>query len=260
MPLTRYSRNDDCILLDAATTLTSGTLVSSYVTSDILSFNPARRIRYTSGNVTIRFLLTSAKEGRLFALPMSNLAAGTTGILVTNVAGLSRAVAVSDLPPSGIPLTAVVDLGATSTANLVSSDWSVQFRSSTPLTLGGAIWLGGLRTLDPTLAYASPMQFEQHQTIEHENVYGVRLNYNLQTLKRWLEANINADAAGSSDLKAWYEAGRGRNKASVFWMESSVPDAYMGTWGEQFGMQRMLPNYRPIKLRFDEFVKGVPAT
>ncbi len=252
-----WGRADQNILIGA--TISGTSPATSYSVSDLIGFNPAARILFSSGSATITFTSTSAKTGKIAVLPVSNLSTSSGIATITNAAGLSVSFPIPARPPHNIPLTAILDFSTQ--ANLSSTQWSLVL-SGNPLNvlLGGGFGIysntSGLSDRD----YANDAGWTERErdfVIEHSNEYGVRLRYPLQTIERSFEFMVKASTGDMDGLRTWHRANLGR--PGVFWPDPTVNDAYYGTW-DGFEVRRtMIPGYNEVTLPFLELVKGKPV-
>lgn len=232
-----------------ATVTANQTPLSGYANSTLVSLNPAARLRYNTGTVTITLTFGSAVTADTFALPVSNLAGSV--LTLTNGAGLSQAITLPTIPDNRIPLTAVKSFSSSS-----STTWNLVISGNAAnVILGGGLWLGAKRTLDRNFRYEFHEIGEQPGP-EVTNEYGVDYTPNLRTLVRRLQCEFAATATGRAQLKAWFEDGRKR--PCFFWPDPSVNDAYIGKWATTYDVTRGV-NVSTLSMEFAELSKGKPV-
>lgn len=253
-----YSHYDDNLIWDC-TISANASPMSSYSLTTLQSPNPAARVRFSSGTVTISFSNFNATSPapsaspNLLAIPVSNLEGSVLSL--TNSAGLNISVPVPTMPDHRIPKTIVLDFS--SQANRTAATYSLVIAGNVAnVVLGGGIWLGAKRTLDRNFRY-SFHELEDQPEVGAVNDYGVEYLADLTTQTRSFRADFNASATGREQLRAWHQAGR--RKATLFWPDPTVNDAYLGHWRTPFDVERTHPRVQKVSLDFGEFCKGKPV-
>lgn len=262
MALAIYQRYTDYILGSATV---SGTApLTSYSLSTLTGLNPATRVRFGSGTVTVTFTLGSGARGDLFALPMHNLSGSV--LTLTNGAGLSQAITLATLPADSLPRTTIVDLtiGTPNGATRTSTTWNLVIAGNAAnVILGGAVWIGTTnRTLSRNFAI-EPIRALTYQSDEVINPYGVAYAVDYETVLRSIRCEFaGASTQDRSDLEDWYRTSHGRVRPSIFWPDPSVNDAILGRWPETFEEtlnRRGSAAHRVPLAEFRELSKGKPV-
>lgn len=252
---------DDDLLHEGAVTSTVAPL-ATYSLATLLLRNPAARVRFGVGTVTVTWTLDAPARGDIFVLPVSNLDAGTGVATLTNGAGLSVGLTVPAMQKSGIPRTLAVDLVlAQPTALTRTSDvWNlVVSGNSVPLTLGGAAFLFSEKRTLEALQWGIGYR-KRHHAKQETNEYGGRYRTNLRTNTRELDCTASAEPAEVMALEDFYDANAGLVDPGLLWVQRTELDAYIGTWQEVFeARQRDGVLLYDVAMRFSELSKGKPV-
>lgn len=253
-----FARRSDYILTGA--TITGTAPSTSYSLSTLGTLNPAARVRFGSGTVTVTFTLGVAAKADLFALPAHNLSGSV--LTLTNGSGLSQTITLPTLPPDNIPLTTIVDLtiGTPSAVTRTATVWNlVIVGNAANVILGGAVWLSTPnRTFNHNFEWGGSIE-RRHRGIETVNDYGTAYPQDYETVERWIDCTFpRADVTDRASLHDWYLANHGRWTDSIFWPDPSVNDALLGRWSEAYAERFKFTNNNQIPLRFDERPKGKP--
>ncbi len=258
MSIAAFSRPDDNILSGATV---GGTAPSTtYDLETLLRNDPARRVRFDSGTVTIDFALASALRGDFLFIPVSNLDAGASVLTLTNDDGLSEAITVPARPPHRIPAGIVADLRGVSEADRTSDGWHLVISgNSVDVVLGGCVWIGQLRTLERNFSWGNAPQSRFNQAAT-QNDYGVDYVVNHRTVNETYPVTFDAatDADGAA-LLAWAQATWGGALASVFWPDPAVADALLVRVPPQFEQTLQFLDWRSVAFTFPVLSKGKPV-
>lgn len=241
----------------------SGTAPSaSYSLSTLTRRDPATRVRFGSGTVTVTFTLAAPARGDIFVLPCSNLDSGSTVAALTNGAGLNEAITIPALQQQGIPRTAILDLTVAepNATTRTSNVWNLVITgNSVNVTLGGAVFLfTPKRTVD---AVQWGLSYEKgHQADEHRNVYASRDRFDFRTTERVLSWQASVEPSELTDLEDCYDANHGIVYPGLLWVQRDELDAYIGTFGPKFrARQRDGYFLYDVACDFLELSKGKPV-
>jgi hypothetical protein len=251
-----YNHAADNHFVDAVSLTSTQAPMTGYSLTTLQAMNPAARVRFSHKTLEIEAIFASSVTASLLAIPVSNLDAGSAILRLQNAAGLDIAVPIPTMPDTGIPKTAILDFSAQS--NRTSYAWQLQITSNTAnVVLGGAVWLGAsIRSLNRNFMWGYEEREERHG-LDQTNDYGTRYLVNHRTNTRMVECDFNARDAGMEQLRLWHQDGR--REPSVFWIDPSVNDAYLGVWDGDFSVSHAYVNSRRIRLPFVELAKGKPV-
>ena len=247
----RYAHYLDNVMWNDPTITADATPTTSYSLDVLKGSNPAARVRFGTGTVTITLTFDAPVTATLFALPVSNLAGAV--LTLTNGAGLSQAVTLPTLPGNRIPLTAIVTF-----ASSTSAVWHLVISGNAAnVILGGCLWLGTYRTLAHNYVMGFREITDQPGPAPQVNDYGVEYLVNLGVQVRTFEGEFRASGDVADALLAWSQDGR--HRPTLFWPDPSVNDAFIGHWVEAYTRQREWLTRSSISLRFRELSKGKPV-
>jgi hypothetical protein len=239
-------------------TVSGATPVTGYSASTLVTNRPYARVRYSSGTVTVTVTATASARGDVLCLPMHNLSGAV--LTLTNGAGLSEAITIPTARANGFPQTLVADLTALepNASTRTSSVWNLVISgNASNVILGGAVGVyGPMRTV--TRLQWGYTEHERHEVIEHLNVYGSRLVYDLHAGQRSVVLSAMANSTEREQLRDWFRANHGSARPSLLWLDSSdLTTGYFGFWQDDLSIVREHPNASMAGLTFTEASKGV---
>ncbi len=253
-----FARYDDNILLGAAITSTVAPL-TSYALTTLALLNPAARVRFGTGTVTITFTIPS-RLGDVFVLPMHNLDPGST-FQLTNGAGFSHAITVPPKLANGFPPTIVVDLTLLA-GTRTSTVWNLVITgNSVNVILGGCVAIYGPKRslLGVTATDNFEWGYKERETdllSETTNEYGSDYTLDYGAVLRQIEVNLTPTDTGITTVRDCFRGSHGRALPSLFWPDPNVVDASFGRWQKTFEATHAAPLTRPVVMVHDERSKG----
>lgn len=254
------ARPSDDIFQGATITSTVAPM-TSYDLLTLLLRDPACRVRFNAGTVTITWTLDTPARLDVFVLPVSNLDEGYDVASLTNGSGLNVPVIVPPRQLNNIPRTCALDVTEaeanattrTSTVfNLVISG------NSANVILGGAAFGYGQRRLLDAVQWGFKYRKRQ-AVVQSTNEYLSRYRVNLSTNARVLDCRALAEPEEVKDLEDHYDDCRGAFLPGLLWPQLAELDAYIGTW-EAFEAQQQEGKFLyDVAMQFEELSKGKPV-
>lgn len=248
-----YGAALDNLLLGA---LVSGTAPStSYTLDTLLTPDPAARVRFGTGSVSIDFTLDATKQGAVLVLPVTSADPDTDTITLSNGAGLSVDVPIPVRTRSGIPRTVVLDFSAQ--PNRTSDTWTIDFDCADDLTLGGAIGIfpyQAFRGLRFDFTYT-----KTRAAIDEMNEYRHRRRLSFRTFDRAVDCVLWVPDTQLATVEDWFDASD-LDAAALLYPQLTGLDAYVGTLPPTFVATRVGDTtYFEIAFTFAELSKGKPV-
>lgn len=240
----------------------SGTApADTYALATFARFDPAARVLFSAGTVTVTATITSAR-GDVLVIPVTN----ADSLTITNGTGLNKPIPIPTMTRTRIPRTIVADLSLLepNSTTRTSTVWSLVFVCNTAnVVVGAAI---GLYAPRHELAVGDfqwgGTESREHYGTEHENDYGVRYLLTKDTMRRSVSLVKLATQADLDALQDWYDASRGKFAAALLWPDPDVNDAYVGTLQEKLEVTRLAPTsigtIYQVAIQLEELSKGRP--
>lgn len=263
-------RNTDYIFSDAVWTATVAAS-TSYAVTDFQYLFPAKRILWGVKTVTITATIPS-RRGDIFALPFSNLDAGSGVLAITNnggAGGVNQAITIPAQTPGGWMPTAWIDLSdptlnggsGWSTGQRTATVWNfVVTANSVNLLMGAAIWMSGpARYLAHNLdRVQSPKLGRTYARSVTTNDYDVDLVYDYGTMKRSLTGTYVANSTAERDnFENWIDGCHGGGLPGLFVRDGGVNDALLGYMNAQLVTETVVyPIVSSFSLTVTELSKG----
>lgn len=247
-------------ILTGATWSTSVTPAAKYDVATCAYLRPDWRIRWAAKTVTVTATLGSSARADVVAIPMSNLDPGSAVLALTNGAGLNVPIPIPTLPADRLPLTAVCDLrDLASEGTRTSTTWHfVITANSVDVTLGSCLWLGTAVDLSPGVRPGIQLGEIRFNGLD-PNAYGTVNRVRMRTRQRWCAFGVPSTTTDRDALVEWARAGEGSGRPSLFWLDPSVNDAFIGSWPDEYSSSLIVRNFSPMDgLRFTEWSKGLP--
>jgi hypothetical protein len=239
-------------------TVSGATPATGYAASTLLTNRPAKRILYSSGTVTVTVTALASARGDIFCLPMHNLSGAV--LTLTNGAGLSQAITIPTARANGFPETLVADLSVLvpNATTRTSATWNLVISgNASNVILGGAIGIYTSRR-ETTALQTGITETEAHQVIEHTNVYGVPMRYDLHAAVKSVSGTFIASNTERETIRGWFRAGHGVARPSLLWLDTDdTTTALYGVWDGGLAVTREFRNQNTMPFRFDEVSKGV---
>ncbi len=241
----------------------SGTApLASYDLNTLLTRNPAARVRFVGGTLTITFTLPAPAQGDVLVIPVSNLDTGDTVLHLTNDVGLDVAIYIPAARKNGIPRTVAVDLTALEPTTLTrtSDSWSLEITAnSVPVTLGGAVAIFGPKRTLEAMQWGLSLSKQQFADVV-VNDYGVTYRTNRATMGRSFDCVASAEPDELADLEDWYDDCAGVVDPGLLWIQRDELEPVYGTWQEAFKAQQAQGSFLyDVTLQFSELSKGKPV-
>lgn len=222
--------------------------------------NPAERIAWGATSATITFTRGTVAQGDILCIPMHNLSGSVLSVTNGNSFN-SGTLTIPDQRGNGFPETLVVDMtGLASDATRTDEVWNIVISgNSRDIVLGGAIAIyGPKRTLTQNIEWGYT-EFEQQHVVSHENVYGKRLTYDLQSYSRRVEARFDVVSNAQRELlRDWFQLDHGSARPSLLWLDTDdATTGYFGTWQDEQSIVHRFRGVNDMAVTFLELSKGV---
>lgn len=238
-------------------TVSGATPATGYTAATLVSMNPAKRVRYSSGTVTVTVTATASGRGDILCVPMHNLSGSV--LTLTNGNGLSEAITIPTAMANGFPQTLVADLTAleTNASTRTSNTWNLVISgNASNVVLGGAVAVYTSKRTTTALQ-TGIVERESHPVVQHENIYGVSLRYDLHAMQRSVEGSFVASNTERETIRDWFRAGHGTARPSLLWLDTDdASSALFGVWAE-VAITREFRDRNTVPFTFTELSKGV---
>lgn len=254
---TIYAKGSDNILDGVTPTGTAPS--STYSLATLALMQPAARVRWGTGTVSLVFTLGASALGDILVIPAHNVDAGATVLVLSNGSGLSQAITVPADQANGLPSTIAIDLKALVPldATRTSNVWTLTFTGNTAnLTLGGAIAIfGPKRTLSPNIRYEFSVA-EVAGRLQTVNDHLTRYIVNMRTAEVQVQAKTRTNSL--STVRDWFLANAAGTSPGLLWV-STLP-AYFGIWSNTFDATNVIgkTDEYDVSITFIELSKGKP--
>lgn len=241
----------------------SGTAPStSYSLTTLKSGNPQARVLWGVTTVTITWTLGSSLEGKVLVIPVCNIAAGSSIMVLTNGAGLSLPVTVAAPQGNGVSRTLYFDFEALASQGARTSNvWHLVITSNTAnVIFGGAVACYGAKRT--TLFRKEKLSYKKTQAVEiTANEYLSEYRVNLTTNQKIL--TLTALATTTAELQAledWYDVDAGPEFPGLLKTNYSEFDALYGRWQPTFEANQIGDSRSyEVPFEFTELPKGKPV-
>jgi hypothetical protein len=264
-----FQRYADNILINAGVWSTPAPS-ATYDVDTLLTHQPAARVRWGTGTVTLRFhglggtSPSTPARADVLVIPVWNVDAGSAVARLTSDTGMDVAITVPTMMPSGIPRTTAVDLTVLEPdANQrTANDYFdlIITGNSEDLIMGGHVGLyGPKRTLTDRDWHWGFQRSQSGRSIVHENDYGTDLVYSRSVRSRQLSVSTLATDAEAEALELWADANFGNGLPCLLWPIPDVYEAYFGRLDAVHTQQTDFTDAVSLALTFTEISKGKPV-
>jgi hypothetical protein len=255
-------RYHDNLLIGATITSTPAPL-TSYSDATMLDHRPSERVRWNAVTVDIRLALATSGRADVLVIPVSNIDAGSSHLVLESDTGMSVAIPVPAMMPSGIPRTLAVDLTLlepNATKRTSNGFNLVVSYNSDDLVMGGALMLYGPKREITTMDWSRGVtRRRQGLVAETPNDYGSDYVQNFEARTRAIDLATVASDAELAEIEAWVDANFGRGLPALIWPQPATGEAIFGRIREPFSVTQQFADYNDVKLTVDELGKGKPV-
>ena len=250
-----YGSAYDNILRDAS--LSGSTPSTSYALSTMNTMNPADRVRFGSGSISITWTLSGAKKGEVLVLPMSNADPGTGVVTLSNNGGLSVAVPIPTPYRTGHARTLALDFSTH--GGTTASAWTLTFSgNSAPVIMGAAVGIFPKLVL-PGLRFEFSYS-KKYAVSDEPNEYLSRYRFNFRAHERTLNGVVWTPGSELSVLEDCFDGGDGSAEPGFLAPQLDGIDPCFGTWADTFNPSRVGDTDQfSVPLVIRELAKGKPV-